>query len=79
MSNVIQIKSCVNASKALRNIADRLDSGDLEVDEVTVIVGTEIFQCGQFDEAKAVEGAIFSMTYGIHKIMNATMKASVDD
>jgi len=72
----MQIKPCVNASKALRNIADRLDSGDLDADEVTVIVGTEIFQCGQFDAAKAVEGAIFNMTFGIHKLMNATMKAS---
>lgn len=78
MSNVMQIKPCANASKALRNIADMLDSGELDVDEVTVIAGTEIFQCGIFDDAKAAEGAIFNMTFGIHKLMNATMKASTD-
>lgn len=77
MKNVVQLKPCANASVALRNIADQLDSGELDVDEVTVIAGTEIFQCGQYDEAKAVEGAVFNMTFGIHKIMNATTDASL--
>ena len=79
MSNVIQIKPCANASTALRNIADMLDNGELDVDEVTVIAGTEVFQCGIFDDGRAAESAVFSMTYGIHKLMNAIITATTDD
>lgn len=69
MSNVVQLKPCVNAATALRNIAEMLESGELESSEVTVICGTEVFQCGVFDDERAAESAVFNMTMGIHKLM----------
>jgi len=72
MSNKIQIKPCANASLALRNIADQIDSGELDAN-VTVIAGTEIFQCGIFDDGRAAEAAIFNMNFAIHKLMKAVM------
>jgi len=75
MKNVIQLKPCVNASVALRNIADMMDSGELAPEEATVIVGFEVFQCGQLDEFRAAENAIFSMTLGIQKLMNGVLNS----
>ena len=69
MNNIMQLKPCANASLALRNIADGMDSGEIAADECTVIAGTEIFHCGEFDDSRAAESAIFNMTMGIHKLM----------
>jgi DNA-binding ferritin-like protein (Dps family) len=73
MNNVIQLKPCANPSAALRNIAEMLESGELEAEEVTVIAGTDVFQCGCFNDERAAESAIFSMTMGIHKLMKPVM------
>lgn len=69
MSKVSQIKPCANVQQALRNIADQMDSGEIDFDNVTIVAGTEIFQCGEFDEDRAVENALFNLTVGIHKLM----------
>jgi len=69
-SNVIQIKPCGSAAESLRNIASMIDAGDLS-NECTVIVGSEIFHCGEIDDGRAAESAIFNMTMGIQKIMLA--------
>jgi len=78
MKNVIQLKPCANASLALRNIAEMLDSGELEASEVTVIAGIDVFQCGQIDDCRATENAIFSMTLGIQRIMQGILDSVGD-
>lgn len=69
-----QIKPCANAPQALRNIADKMDSGEFDIDNVTIIAGTDVFQCGEFDEGRAVENAIFNLTFGIQKLMKPILE-----
>jgi hypothetical protein len=69
MDNVIQLNPSINASQTLRNIADRMDSGEIEASECTVIAGTDIFHCGAINDARAAESDVFNMTFGIHKLM----------
>ena len=69
MSNVVPIKSCAVAPIALRNIADGMESGEINATEVTIIVGTDVYHCGGISDERAAESAIFNMTLGIHKMM----------
>ena len=73
--NVIQIKPCANASTALRNIADMMDSGEITADECTVIAGLDVFHCGEFDDGTAAANAIFNMTMGIQKLMRPVIES----
>ena len=73
MTNVIQLKPCGNAAQALRNIADMIDGGEIS-NECTVICGTEVFHCGEIDDGRAAESAIFNMTMGIHKLMKPVVE-----
>lgn len=76
--NVSQLKPCTNAQLALRNIAKQMDSGEIEDEEVTIIVGTEVFHVGCWDDSRAAEGAIFNMTMGIHKLMQPVIDYATD-
>lgn len=69
---IIPIKENVNASKVLRNIADDIESGRLE-DEVTIIVGCEVFHAGCHCDKQAAVNAVYNMNFGIAKIMNAAV------
>ena len=75
-NNVIQLRPCGDASTALRNIADQMDSGEISATECTVIADTDVFHCGETDDGRAAEQAIFNMTMGIHKLMYAVV---IDD
>ena len=70
MSNVVQINPCADAATGLRNIADMIETGELD-NVATVICGTEVFVVGEFDDARAAEQAVFDMTVGTHKLMKA--------
>lgn len=77
MSNkVCQIKPCANASQALRNIADQMDRGEVDIDNVTIVAGSEVFQCGDFDDIRAVENAVWNLTFGIHKLMQPAINCN---
>ena len=71
MGDVLQIKPCANVALALRNIADSIDAGDINGESCTLILGADVFYLGEFDDGKAAVGAIWDMTYGIHKLMSA--------
>lgn len=68
-AEIIQLKPCANAPQALRNIAAMMESGEIEDAECTIIAGTDIFHCGEYDDADAATHAIFNMTMGIQKLM----------
>ncbi len=68
-SEPVQLKPCANAAIALRNIADKMESGEIAADECTVIAGIDVFHCGVFDDGDATKSAIFNMTMGIQKLM----------
>ena len=78
MNNVIQLKPCANAATALRNIADRMESGDISASTCTIIAGEDIFHCGVFDDERSVTNAIFDMTFGIQKLMRPAIDASFE-
>jgi len=73
--NITQIKPCANASVALRNIADMMESGIISATECTLIAGTKVFHVGTFDDERAAESAIFNMTMGIQKLMKPVIDA----
>jgi len=75
--NVIQLKPCAHAATALRNIADMMDDGEITAEECTVIAGTDVFHCGEFDDGRAAANAIFNMTMGIQKLMRPVIE--IDD
>ena len=79
MKNVIPIKPCASAVTTLRNIADMIESGELKADKVTVIAGSEVYQGGVFDDGEALKEAVFSMTFGIHKLMEDGLCESYED
>ena len=59
-----------SAPDMLREIADRMESGDIIDTEATLVTGQEIYHCGGPDEGSAGR-AIFNLQFGIHKMMNA--------
>ncbi len=68
---VTPIKPCANAPKTLRNIADQMERGEIESDNVTIISGTEVFQCGEYSIFSSPFIAILNMTIGISKLTHA--------
>tara|TARA_Y100000782_G_C10009885_1_gene192368 strand:- start:14 stop:466 length:453 start_codon:yes stop_codon:yes gene_type:complete len=72
-SVVVPIKPSADAAQALRNIADRIESGELP-NEATVVCGPEVFHAGQVDDARAATDAVFNLTVGIHRLMRPVME-----
>lgn len=78
IKNIVQLKPCGNAPLALRNIADMMESGEITAEECTVIAGLDIFHCGELDDGRAAESAIFNMTMGIQKLMRPVIEMGDD-
>ena len=74
VTNIIQLKPCGNAPLALRNIADMMESGEIVATECTIIAGKDVFHCGEVDDGRAAESAVFNMTMGIQKLMKPVLK-----
>lgn len=74
MSNVIQIKPCCDPVATLREIADKIDRGEFEQGDWTIIGSGHIFHAGQVNDERAAEAAIFNMNFGIHKVMYAVVR-----
>jgi len=67
--NIRPIKACADVVATLRRIAEDIESGEMEVDGVTIIAGTAIFHCGQVDDGRAAVNAVFDMTVGLALMM----------
>jgi hypothetical protein len=78
VSNVITLRPKASVADALRNIADEFDSGERDGQEVTLIIGLEVFHIGCSDDKEAAANAIFNMTLGIQKLMRPVVDASLD-
>lgn len=59
---------------ALRNIADGIEAGEIDGTTCTIICGCTIYCPGNISTQRAVEIAIWDMTYGIHKLMYAAVR-----
>jgi len=68
--NIIQLRPCGDAAGTLRAIAEMMDAGEIEATECTVIAGADVFHCGEIDDGRAAEQAVWNMNYGIHKLMS---------
>ena len=77
-ADIIILKPCSDAAASLRNIADLMDSGEISATECTLIAGTDIFHCGEVNDGRAAESAIFNMTMGIHKLMKPVISGFED-
>ena len=77
-AEIILLKPCGDAATSLRNIADMIDSGEITATECTVIAGLEVFHCGETNDARAVESAVFNMTFGVHKLMRPVIELPGD-
>lgn len=75
MSNIIEMFPSSNIADTLRDIADKIDSDELEFENITLIGGTEVFQIGDVNDEDAAENAIFNMNVGIHKLMTAIFRS----
>ena len=74
MNNVIYIRKCQNAPIALRELADRIESGAAGSQNVTVINTPDVYHFGAGSDEQAALEALFNLNYAIHKMMNATME-----
>ena len=70
----MHLRQNTNVPLALRNIADSIESGEIDVDDCTVIAGSDVFHIGTVSDSDAAEKAVWNMTYGIHKMMSAVFK-----
>lgn len=75
MGDVFPIKACADVVATLRRIADDIESGDIEVDGVTIIAGSRIYHCGQVDDGRAAVNAVFDMTVGLALMMRPVTDA----
>ncbi len=54
---------------ALRNIADSIESNEIETDDATVIIGADVYQLGGMDDSRAAQDAVFNMVVGLSRLM----------
>ena len=74
MFNVIPIKDSIDIPKALRSIADSVESGDFLGETCTVVLDTEVFHLGCVHDEQAARDAVWNLSYGIHKLMSTVFK-----
>ena len=74
MGDVSMITPSADAAGSLRRIADEIDSGVYSANDWTVVGAGRVFHFGQVSDERAAEGAVFNMTFGIHKLMQAAVR-----
>lgn len=75
MSNIVNFHQNVNVSKALRSIADEIESGRLPGLTAALVVDCEIFMCGDVMDRYAAQEAIWHFQYGISRLMQEALEA----
>lgn len=73
MSNVIELFPKGSVADGLRVIANRIDDQEIEDDNCTLIIGSDVYHLGEYDDSRAAVDAVFNMTVGLHKIMQPVM------
>ena len=67
--NVRHLKPCSDLATGLRELADSIESGEIDADRATLIMNSEVSQLGIYDDSRAAEQAVFDMVFGISKLM----------
>ncbi len=77
---VVPIAGAMEVSERLRELADRLEDVENPYDvRVTCVVGTDVYCWGPVGDLRAAEGAIFDLTFAIHKIMGLPVNMSLTE
>ncbi len=79
--NVVPIKRCMDVPTKLRELADKIKADEVNgpTIRVTLIIGQDVHCWGPVADDKAAEGAVFDMTFGIHKLMGLPVKVSLSE
>lgn len=75
MAEIIQLKPLANIPEALRKLADKIESGELEIDELTWVAPPYVGHLGSVNNHQSATSAVFNMTYGIQKMIDAVLRA----
>ena len=76
---IVQICGASHTPDRLRGLAKALEEKGNPHQRVTVVVGTDVYCWGPVSEDRAAEGAIFDLTYAIHKMMGAPVKHALEE
>jgi len=69
MGDVIHLRPYQDVVQGLKNIIEDIESGALDIDEMTLIGVPYIFHLGPGTDETAAADAVFNMTYGLHAMM----------
>ena len=61
-----------------KKLADRIESGEVACDRITLIAGSSVYCWGPVSQDRAAEGAVFDMTWGIHYMMGLPVKVQLE-
>lgn len=78
--NVFEIKPSNSIPDTLRNIADRVETGEIIQGGTgaTLIINSEVFHMGTHDDCDAAVNAVFNMNVGLQKITSAALGFNED-
>lgn len=76
--SVVPISKAMDVPARLRDLADQIEDAADPMVRVTMVVGSNVYCWGPVDNDRAAEGAIFDMTYGIHKLMALSVKMNLE-
>ena len=79
MGKVVSLHPTADVAQTLRRIADRIDEGEFAGETATLILDMQVFTMGasRVDDERAVEGALFDMTWGTTLLMGAVRDATL--
>ncbi len=77
--NIVPIVGAMDVPARLRELADKIEARNDPAVRVTMVIGGAVYCWGPVDNGKAAEGAIFDMTYGIHKLMGLPVKINLEE
>lgn len=74
MGKVCYLKPCQNVVESLRRLADKIESGELEISELTAVASGPgnmfVAQYGSIRDDDAARDAVFNLTFGLNWLTN---------
>lgn len=75
----VPIAPCTDIPKMLRNLADDIESGAYQPDDVTVIAIPDIFHYGRVSDEHSAAYTAFDLQWAITKLMTTAVHGEEDD
>lgn len=64
MSKVTELRPCVDIPNSLRRLADDIESGEVEVEDLTIVGHNYLAHLGEAVDERAAEQAAFNLMVG---------------